>query len=182
MIRRVREVSVFRNKFVEVYNDDVNFADGSEGQYVRIGHPDSGGQAIVVLPHHDARIGMVRTFRYPIGDWEWALPRGFGHGDDALVSAQAELMEELGVEATSWKLLGEVTPDSGLLASRVAIFYAKVMNNILAPLDTREVAEARWFTPMEVKKMIAEGELRDGFSLSALMIATTVGLLDLGSD
>jgi 8-oxo-dGTP pyrophosphatase MutT (NUDIX family) len=124
-------------------------------------------------------IAQVKTYRYPLGDWQWALQRGFGHGADHLESARAELREELGVQAASWRVLGEVTPDSGLLASRVVVLLAAVEAPELTPVDVLEVREARWFPASAVMQMVRPGALQDGFTLSALLLAAAARVVPL---
>jgi 8-oxo-dGTP pyrophosphatase MutT (NUDIX family) len=171
VIERVEESLKFSNRYVEVYDDAVRFPDGESGTYTRITHPAVSGQAVVVLPVRGIYVGMVRTYRYPITDWQWALPRGFGQGPDRLQTARAELKEELGVVADEWDHIGDVTPDSGMLAIRVAVMVANISESSLRPEDTREVSEARWFSSTEVIEKFAAGEIEDGFTLSAVALA-----------
>ncbi|MET7512788.1 hypothetical protein ABZS88_04800 [Streptomyces sp. NPDC005480] len=64
-------------------------------------------------------VGLVQTYRYPVGSWQWGLPRGFSHDRDPLVTARTELYEELGAQDAEFELLGTMTPDSGMLATRL---------------------------------------------------------------
>ncbi|MFD0564238.1 NUDIX domain-containing protein [Kitasatospora saccharophila] len=124
-IRRTREVLAYRNRFVDVYDDEVTFPNGADGRYLRIRHRGE-GLGVVVLPVRDGTVGLVRTYRYPVGRLQWGLPRGFSHGADPLVTARTELHEELGVPDAEFTLLGTITPDSGLLADPVAVVHAAV--------------------------------------------------------
>lgn len=118
-IRRLRARLVHENRFASVYDDDVAFPDGRVGRYMRI--VEGGGRpGVAALAACHDRIALVRVFRYPLGEWEWAIPRGFGHGDDPMASARAKLVEELGVEPAALLDLGALTPNSGLLAGWVA--------------------------------------------------------------
>jgi len=175
-IRRTRERLVHENPYVRVYDDDVRFADGTDGRYVRI-EPAGDGPGAVLLAVHDGRIALVRTYRYPLGAWQWALPRGFAHATDPLVTARAELEEETGVTDAHLRVVGRVTPDSGVQAHRVAIVLAHVhaLPNGGPPDD--EVAEVRWVTLDELEQEIADGAVEDGFTLAALTLARVHRLL-----
>ena len=170
-IRRTRERLVHENAYVRVYDDDVAFADGRPGRYVRI-EPAGDGPGAVLLALHEGRIALVRTYRYPVGAWQWALPRGYAHATDPLVTARAELAEETGVTDADLRVIGHLTPDSGVQAHRVAVVLAEV--RALpdgGPPDDAEVAEVRWVTVDELEREIAGGAIEDGFTLAALTLA-----------
>jgi ADP-ribose pyrophosphatase YjhB (NUDIX family) len=176
MIRQLEQRLKYSNRYVEVYDDDVEFADGQRGTYIRINHPQKNGHGVVLLPLYGGEIALVRTYRYPIGQWQWALPRGFGHGPDLMQTARDELREELGASDADLNLLGFVTPDSGMLAVRVAVVAAVLKSGTLAPVDTSEVARAAWVSHAALSRRIADGEIEDAFTLAACMLALTKGL------
>ena len=108
-----------------------------------------------------------------------ALPRGFAHDRDPLITARAELREELGVKQAELRLLGHITPDSGILASKVAVVAATFSHAVTSqPDDLREFAAVRWFPRTELYEIAAKGELEDGMTLAALTLAQAVGLLE----
>lgn len=173
-IERITEHLAYENPFARVYDDEVRFADGTPGNYLRICMRDETPGVVIVARHRD-RVALVRTFRYPIGEYQWAFPRGFAHGPDVESTARAELREELGSEATSINVIGYVTPDSGLLASRVAVVLADTVSDRETPIDGLEVAEARWVRAEELRRMIQSGAIEDGFTLAAFALALLTG-------
>ncbi|MFI9783230.1 NUDIX hydrolase [Kitasatospora sp. NPDC051984] len=176
-IRRTREVLAYRNSFVDVYDDEVAFPSGTAGHYLRISHRDE-GLGVVIIPVHGDLIGLVRTYRYPLGRPQWGLPRGFSQSADPLVTARAELHEELGVPDAEFELLGTMTPDSGLLASTVAIVHATVRDTPSGtPLLPDEVTETRWLPLPALRHWITAGHLDDGMTLAALTLAQAHGRL-----
>ncbi|TGB05767.1 NUDIX domain-containing protein [Streptomyces sp. MZ04] len=175
-IRRRREVLAYANRFAEVFDDEVEFPDGTPGRYLRIAHRGE-GPGVVILPVHGMTVGLVQTYRYPVGSWQWGLPRGFSHGRDPLVTARTELHEELGVQDADFELLGAMTPDSGMLATRVAIVLARVDDPTGEVVDVREVAAVRWLPIRELWQWVAEGRIEDGMSLAALTLAHAGGHL-----
>jgi 8-oxo-dGTP pyrophosphatase MutT (NUDIX family) len=175
-IRRTRERLVHENAYVRVYDDDVAFGDGAPGRYVRI-EPSGNGPGAVLLALHEGRIALVRTYRYPVGAWQWGLPRGFAQATDPLVTARGELEEETGVTDADLRVVGAVTPDSGVQAHRVAIVLAEVHALPDGGPPDDEVAEVRWLTLDELEQEIADGGIEDGFTLAALTLARVRGLL-----
>lgn len=179
-IRRIREREVFGNSFVTVYDDDVALPGDRAGRYLRIveagGHPGA-----AVLACCQDRYALVRTYRYPIGSWEWAIPRGFAHGDDPRESALGELREEIGGEPAELTALGIVSSNSGLLAGRVHLFYARYAEEIAAPTDKDEVTAVRWVDLGTLLAGIAGGSLIDSFTMSAITLAAARGVLSLSA-
>jgi 8-oxo-dGTP pyrophosphatase MutT (NUDIX family) len=175
-VERLAERVVYTNRFVTVYDDDVRFADGRAGTYIRV--VQSGGlPGVVMLPLADGRIGLVRVYRYPVGAWEWGLPRGLAHGGDPEATARTELAEELGAPPRQLTSLGRVHPDSGTLASVVHMFAAGYAVQASAPQDTGEVAAVRWVPVPELLAAIAAGDITDGFTLAAVCAAMCRKLL-----
>lgn len=176
-IRCMHEHLVYENEFARVYDDTVAFPDGDEGRYLRV-QPVGRGPGVVILPFRSGYISVVRTYRYPVGEWQWALPRGFSQGPDPLETARSELREEMGVTEARVRLLGHITPDSGLLASRIAVVLAEIEDPWIGPTDFREVVAVRWVGLTALEAEVAEGQIEDGLTLAALALARARGDLD----
>lgn len=170
-IRRLREIIAYENQFIRLYDDSVEFPGGRQGNYLRLETLPE-GMPVVVLAHWEGRIGLVQTYRYPIGRSEWSLPRGFAQGSSAEATATAELREEMGATSADFRILGHVTPDSGLLSTRAAVVLARVEAVSDSHEDQEEVAAKRWVNPEELTSMIRSGEIEDAFTLSAWMLST----------
>ena len=169
-IRMAREREVYGNRFVTVFDDEVVLPGNLPGRYLRI--VQSGGRpGVAMLASSGDRYALVQTYRYPISNWEWGIPRGFAHGDDPCESARAELIEELGAPPAGITLLGTVTPNSGLLADRVHIFHAGYNREVAEPLDADEVVKVRWVDIQTLLAEIAAGEIVDAFTLAAVTLA-----------
>lgn len=175
-IERLAEHAVWKNAHVTVYDDEVRFADGRAGTYIRV-VPANELPGVVVLPIAAGRAGLVHVYRYPVQSWEWGLPRGYGHSSNPEESAQAELIEELGEPPRQLDFLGQVTPDSGVLASTVYLFAARYDHEVTTPLDTTEVAGVHWVPIPDLLAGVAAGTVTDGFTLSAVAVALCRGLL-----
>ncbi|MFE9097515.1 NUDIX hydrolase [Streptomyces sp. NPDC007264] len=170
LVERVREILAYANPFVRLFDDEVRFPDGRRGRHVRI-EPARPGLGSVVLPVCESAVGLVRTYRYALGADQWALPRGFSHGADAEETARAELREEIGATGGEFRLLGTMTPDSGLFSARVAVFLAILPERFARPEDMREVREVCWLPVQDVWSWVGAGRIEDGFTLSALALA-----------
>jgi 8-oxo-dGTP pyrophosphatase MutT (NUDIX family) len=164
---------VFENDYVRVFDDDVRQRRSDRRhRHVRIENV-SAGEGVVILPLVDGAIGLVRTFRYPLGSHQWGLPRGFGQAPDPVVTVRAELEEELGLKGDQLEIehLGTITPDSGLLASRVHVYLVGAPAQVSAPADKEEVSDVRWAPVADVLVDVASGRIEDAFTLAALALA-----------
>lgn len=177
-IVRLAEHAVFSNEYVTVYDDPVRRPNGETGNYLRIVESD-GRPGVAMLPVAGGRIGLVKTFRYALGEWEWGIPRGFGDFTDVNLSARAELTEELGHLPDELVPLGVVTPNSGLLSSKVQVFLATYPAPVSAPQDQNEIHDVRWPTFEQLQREVAAGEISDSFTLAALTLAMLSGRLPL---
>jgi ADP-ribose pyrophosphatase len=175
-ITRVQENLVFENAYIAVYDDAVTMPGGRPGSYLRIVE-SQGRPGVAVLPLCADLVGLVKTFRYPAGEWEWAIPRGFAHDADPVVSARNEAKEELGGEPDRLVELGVVRPNSGLMSSRAHLFIGFYDEPTTAPLDVDEVHELRWLPLARLIGWVRDGEVTDGFTLSALSQAAIKGHL-----
>jgi 8-oxo-dGTP pyrophosphatase MutT (NUDIX family) len=175
-ITRVAENAVYQNRFITVYDDPVDFADGTRGTYLRIVESD-GCPGVAMLPVASGQVGLVRTYRYALGAWQWGIPRGFAHGSDPEESARTELAEEIGAAPLELIQLGQMSPNSGLLASVVHLFMARYSAPIDNPRDRFEVSAVRWLPFAALQSEIGSGRISDGFTLAAVCFATCRGLL-----
>ncbi|GID27426.1 NUDIX hydrolase [Paractinoplanes brasiliensis] len=174
--RRTAEHKVFQNEFIAVYNDDVLIAGAFPAQFLRIVERE-GKPGAAVLARCRGQYALVLNDRYPTGDWEWGIPRGFAHSGDPEHTAREELAEELGGLPRELVPLGIVTPNSGLLAARVHLYLAEFDAEVAAPVDSAEIAMVRWIGLPELYAEIVDGRITDAFTLSALTQATARGLL-----
>lgn len=175
-VRRLRQHEVYRNRFVTLYDDDVVFPDGQEGTHVRL-VPGGGGPGVAALVTSGDRVALVLTHRYAIGEWQWAIPRGFGHGQDPTASIMAELREELGGGPTTLTRLGRITPDSGLLASEVHLYHAAWAEPQAVTEDPAEVQAIAWLRVADLRRAVAEQQVSDAFTLADVALADARGLI-----
>jgi ADP-ribose pyrophosphatase len=166
----------FRDQYLLILRDAVRFADGSLGTYIRIVAPESSFQGVVILPVWQNQVLLIRHFRHATRAWHLEVPRGFGSDHDTQVSARRELAEEIGASEIELTGLGETYADTGAISSAVALFYAEV-RSYGAP-ELNEGITAVLPTPLaEFERMIADGELKDGYLLAAYARAKARNLI-----
>lgn len=180
-IIRVAEVVVHQNPWWTVYFDDVEFPGGATGSHLRL-EATSNKPGVVVLAvrgRDDQEILMVRQWRYAQNASMWELPRGFGEESDSTPAEAAvrELLEETGLTASSFQVLGSMAADSSILAGKVVVVLVTISADTPHAETDGETDASAWVPLQEVAEMITSGELQDGFTLSALAMGYSSGAL-----
>ena len=108
---------VYENPWISVREDSVVRPDGEPGIYGVVHYKNT---AVGVLPVEDDHVYLVGQYRYPLDRYSWEIPEGgCPEGEEPLGAARRELREETGLEAGSWRRLGEA-----YLSNSVADEYA----------------------------------------------------------
>lgn len=136
---------------------------------------DSEGDGAVALVTDGTQVLFVKADRPAIGQTLWELPRGQADAADESPAATAarELLEETGRAATESRLLGQVWPDSGLVADEVNVVSIRIDHE--EPRARAEYPEQRWIRVDDLGSEIAHGHIADGISLAALALAWSHG-------
>ena len=116
------DVRTFTDPYVSVSIDRVRFPNGAEGTYARVSPRTSHGAVAVVrrIYRGVAHFGLVRQYRYPIGEATWEFPRGVTN-EDTLGGMRQEVAEEVGTHVERALRIGRIHPDTGLLSSAVDV-------------------------------------------------------------
>lgn len=135
---------------------------------------NTGGEGAVVLPFVGDQL-LLLEMRRPSQNMELTLevPRGFGNaGEDALSAARRELKEETGFDlpADRFEPIGHVRPNTGILRSRIAIYAVQIEADHPALKADDEADGVRLVSVSDLPVALADGQIEDGFTLSALML------------
>ena len=169
---------VYQDEYLILVRDAVRFRDGRLGSYIRIlPAPGLGNDGCVVLPLVDGAVLLASHSRHATRTWLWEAPRGFAApGEEPADTAARELREELGVVPGELAHLGAIHPDAGITSSAVHVFAAQVTGRP-APDRLEGIDEVRRLSLAELDRWIAEGRITDAFTLAAIAIARSRGLL-----
>jgi ADP-ribose pyrophosphatase len=173
---------VFEDEYLLVVRDAVVFRNGKVGSYLRIlERPALTGQAgVVILPIRDGLIYLNKIFRHTTRQWEIELPRGYREENNSLEEAvEIELLQEVGLKIESICNLGEIQSNTGLLVGSVQAYLVNLLPGKAQsdPEDGESISGTLALTLNEVNQKIINGEIRDGFTLSALYLAQVRNLI-----
>jgi 8-oxo-dGTP pyrophosphatase MutT (NUDIX family) len=160
--------TIYKNPWIRIREDRVITPGGSAGIY---GVMESNDSVIIVTLNERDEVYIVRNFRYPVGSWNWELPGGGGDKQDMLEASKRELREETGVIAIKWDKLGATFVCNGLMTEKMTTYLARDLEIREKPHDPDEPVIASKFVSLdEIDRMIKDGEINDGQSITALYL------------
>jgi len=165
--RRRSRATAYRNAWIEVFHDEVDRPDHSEGIY---GVVHFRNQAVgVVAVDDEGRILLVGQHRYPLDEYSWEIPEGGAPLDEPTVEgARRELREETGFEAAEWRLLCRMSVSNSVTDERGALFVATRLTAGDASPEPSEDLALRWATVGEVLAEIEAGTIHDLMTIAAV--------------
>jgi ADP-ribose pyrophosphatase len=150
---------VYSGKFLHLKKDIVQLPDGNTTYREYLIHPG----AVAIMPIlKDGRILLERQFRYPVDTAMIEIPAGkLELGEDPLLCAQRELLEETGYSAKTWDFLGRIHPVISYSTEFIDIYLAKDLSLGERALDEGEFLDVFAATLDEMHEWIAEGKITD---------------------
>lgn len=157
---------VFDGRLLHVHVDQVGLPDGKQTVREYITHPG----AVVIIPLLDnGELVLERQHRYPLRRDFYELPAGKIHpGEDPLLCAQRELLEETGYTAANWRHLATLHPCIGYSDEKLVYYLAEGLVFEGASLDDGEHLEVFTLTLAEALGWIKAGKITDNKTVSGL--------------
>ena len=164
--------TVFRGAIWNVMRETFTLG---EGELTRdfVDHPG----AVCIVAHNDAgEVMMIRQYRHAIRALDWEIPAGLLDipGEDPLVCAKRELVEEADLEADHWEYVTRVYTTPGGSNECTYIFLASGLRSVAHDyVRTGEEAELeKRFVPLDdaVAEILA-GSLTNQIAVTALLAA-----------
>ncbi len=161
---------VYETPWMKVRRDEVLNHNGKRLTYSYIEGTSISVYIVALNEQHE--ILLQRNFTYPIHAYSWDLPAGYSDGEDLLVAAQRELMEEAGLASDTWVDLGNVHVNSGLADVSGNVFVA---HNVYATPGERDeledITEQRFMSQSAIDDLIQKGKINVAETVAALYLA-----------
>jgi len=168
---------VHRGRIVDLSIDTVRFPGGTTGELELIRHP--GASAVVPFldapEEADPRIVLVQQYRYATGGVIWEVPAGIPDSPEEgwEACARRELAEETGFLAEAMHYLTRIYTTPGFTDEVIHLFAATNLREGTVARDHDEFMEVVPVRLSEALGMIRDGDLVDGKSVSALLVAAS---------
>lgn len=167
MIKQKSSKIVYQNKWMVVKEDQVEFANGTEGIYGVVEKPDF----VLIIPYQDGKLHLVKQYRYPVRGSYWEFPQGSYEENPAMdIQTQVwkELREETGLINASLMQLGHPYEAYGFSNQGFYVFLATDFVQGERELETTEVGmENKTVTIAEFEQMVQVGEIKDAPTIAA---------------
>jgi ADP-ribose pyrophosphatase len=163
---RVESALVYDGGFIRVHKDSVLLPDGAVTSREYITHPG----AVAVLAMLDSgNLVMERQYRYAPQREFIELPAGkIDHGEDILICAKRELLEETGYVAKEWIHLTTAWPCIGYADERMEYFLARGLAHQGSQLDDGEFLEVFELSLPEAIEWIRLGKINESKTIVGL--------------
>jgi 8-oxo-dGTP pyrophosphatase MutT (NUDIX family) len=164
--RTVSSRQVYENPWISVREDQVVRPDGEPGIYGVVHYKNV---AVGVLAIEEDHVYLVGQYRYPLETYSWEIPEGgCPEGEEPLSAARRELREETGLEATSWRMLGEAYLSNSVADEYAVWFLATGLVPGKERPEGTEKIRVRRVPLREALAMALDGGITDALSIVAL--------------
>ena len=164
---RVASQELLRGHFLHAMRDTVRLPDGKEAFREYVIHP---GAVMVVAELPDGRLVLERQFRYPVQSVMVEFPAGkLDPGEDSLVCAQRELLEETGYTARQWARAGVLHPVISYSTEFIDIWFARELTAGQRQLDAGEFLDVFSASTDELLQWCRDGRITDAKTLTGVL-------------
>lgn len=159
----------YTGRVIQVNVEHVRLPNDQLARLEIIHHP--GGAAIIALDDED-RICLLHQFRHAAGGFIWELPAGkIDNREPHFETVQRELQEEAGCRASQWQYLGPFFSSPGVFTEVIHLYLARGLTKTANQPEDHEVFQVHWIPAREVMQRVHRGEIQDGKTLVALLLA-----------
>lgn len=156
----------YQGDFIQVYKDSVRLPDSAISSREYIKHP---GAVAILAILDNGNLVMERQYRYAPQQEFIELPAGkIDHGEDALLTAQRELLEETGYVAREWIHLTTAWPCIGYADERMEYYLARGLTFQGRKLDEGEFLEVFELSLAEAIDWIRLGRINESKTIVGL--------------
>jgi ADP-ribose pyrophosphatase len=168
--RVLSSIEVYRGPAFWVTTDQVLEPDGVRGRRDIVRHTGSVVILAVDETHPEPHVLLVRQYRHAAQQYLWELCAGrIDQGEQELVAAKRELLEETGYTAARWKRILTFYASPGFVAETMSIYLARGLRPGTAQPEEDEVIETRFFPLSAAVRMVMAGKILDGKTISGIL-------------
>ena len=165
--RTLSQQEILKGHFLHAFRDQVTLPDGHTTVREYIVHP---GAVMILAFTDDGRLVMERQYRYPMRQVMIEFPAGkLDPGEDQLVCARRELLEETGYQAREWAYAGVLHPVISYSTEFIGIWFARGLHAGERQLDAGEFLDVFTATSSDLLQWAREGRITDAKTLTGLL-------------
>jgi ADP-ribose pyrophosphatase len=167
--RTLERRPVYKGRVVDLSVERVETPTGHVTDLELIRHP---GAAAVVPVTDDGEVLLVRQYRHATRSWLLEVPAGkLDSGEAPEVCAVREVEEEVGYRARKLVPLGWIWTTPGFTDEKIWLFLARDLVEGRQALEADEILDVVRMPYTEALSCVERGEICDGKSVCALLLA-----------
>ena len=167
------ERRVYESEWVGLALTDVELPDGTRFEHHVVRMPAGAAGVVVDDPSRGAL--LLWRHRFITDTWGWEVPAGRSEqGETPEDAARRETLEETGWVAGPLTRLTTYFPHNGTSDMAFHLFRSDGATYQGVPTDPFESERIEWVPWIEVRRLIAAGQVGDGLSLTALLWALAI--------
>jgi ADP-ribose pyrophosphatase len=169
-LKVLRSKVVYQAPVFYVTSEQVKEPSGVKVRRDLIRHP--GSVVIMALDESkaEARVLLIKQYRYAAGDEIWEFPAGrIDPGDTPLSGAKRELAEETGYKAREWKRALFFYSSPGFLDETMSVFLARDLVKGKAKPEDDEFITASLVPISKAVRMVMDGEIQDAKTIAGIL-------------
>ena len=165
--RTLSKQEILKGHFLHAFRDQVALPNGQTTVREYVVHP---GAVMIMAQTADGRWVMERQYRYPMQQVMIEFPAGkLDAGEDQLLCAQRELLEETGYQAREWAYAGVLHPVISYSTEFIGIWFARDLQLGARQLDDGEFLDVFTATEDELLQWARDGQITDAKTLTGLL-------------
>jgi 8-oxo-dGTP pyrophosphatase MutT (NUDIX family) len=172
------EQTVYENRWFSVNLADVELPDGRHLDHFLIRLRPV---AVATVVNEANEVLLLWRHRFITDSWGWEIPAGnIDAGESPVEAAAREALEETGWRPAPLRPLLDYFPANGVSDQCHHLFLATgTATHVGEPTDPSESERVEWLPVPELRRVVTNGEMSNGLSLTAVLYALTTGALDL---
>lgn len=169
MAKRLGERVIFQTKLFTVKDIDIQFNTGQKVTYQIV---EKKNTSMLVPLDKNNNVYFIKEYFYAIDEYQLGLPKGrIDEGYDALVTANKELQEEIGMKAGKLDFLGTYTMAPGYYTQKTNIYLARDLSESKLSGDEEEALEIIKHPFGNFEELIKSEQLTEARMIAALYLA-----------
>jgi len=158
---------IFKGRVVSLHVDKVSLPDGGTSYREIVDHP--GGVGIVALDDNGC-VPLVTQYRYAFSRNMVEIPAGKREvGEEPFLTAQRELLEEVGATAAKWTDLGALIPSPGCYGETLYLYLARDLSLGDTAPDEDEFLECERMDFDTLYGLCMDGTVQDAKTVAAVL-------------